>query len=211
MLCVLILYRRILYCRSQFKVDSERQIFWDTFHGNFYLTLRVFARNLLRGNHRRNNFRISFWYLAWEWNYFPLLTGRIVLLNKKRNLRKYSVIFLKHFPIKNYLADLTPYLTVDMNTSHTFKKLLRKWVQYYYNGMVIFKRTVFTTEYCHNASRFFFFCSILSVPVIVFKKTVSFNENESCRRNVYIHTTNIHFAYRYILQHNLWSNKSHDV
>ena len=26
-------------------------------------------------------------------NYFPLLTGRIVLSNKKRNLRKYSVVF----------------------------------------------------------------------------------------------------------------------
>ena len=28
-----------------------------------------------------------------EWNYFPLLTLRIVLLNKKRNLRKYSIVF----------------------------------------------------------------------------------------------------------------------
>ena len=26
-----------------------------------------------------------------EWNYIPLLTGRIILSNKKRNLRKYSV------------------------------------------------------------------------------------------------------------------------
>ena len=34
------------------------------------------------------------------WNYFPLLTGKIVLSNKKRNLRKYSVFFLKHFPKK---------------------------------------------------------------------------------------------------------------
>ena len=35
-----------------------------------------------------------------ERNYFPLLTGRIVLSNKKRNLRKYSVVFLRHFPKK---------------------------------------------------------------------------------------------------------------
>ena len=36
-----------------------------------------------------------------ECNCFPLLTGRIVLTNKKRNLRKYSVVFfLKHFPKK---------------------------------------------------------------------------------------------------------------
>ena len=40
--------------------------FWETFHGNFILTLRVFARNLLRENRRRYTFRISFWYLAWD-------------------------------------------------------------------------------------------------------------------------------------------------
>ena len=52
----------------QFKVDSERQIFWEIFHGNFICILRVFVRNLLRGNRRRNNFRISFWCLAWDSN-----------------------------------------------------------------------------------------------------------------------------------------------
>ena len=31
-------------------------------------TLRVFARNLLRGNHRRNTFCISFWCLTWDSN-----------------------------------------------------------------------------------------------------------------------------------------------
>ena len=36
-----------------------------------------------------------------KWNYFPLLTRRIVLSNKIRNLRKYSVGFLlNHFPKK---------------------------------------------------------------------------------------------------------------
>ena len=30
-----------------------------------------------------------------DWNYFPLLTGRIVLSNKKRNLRQYSEVFSK--------------------------------------------------------------------------------------------------------------------
>ena len=29
--------------------------------------------------------------------YFPLLTGRIVFSNKNRNLRKYLVVFFKHF------------------------------------------------------------------------------------------------------------------
>ena len=52
----------------QFIVDSERQIVWETFHSNFYFILRVFARNLLRGNRRRNTFRTSFWCLAWDSN-----------------------------------------------------------------------------------------------------------------------------------------------
>ena len=44
----------------QFKVDSERQIFLRNFSWQFYFTLRVFARNQLRGNRRRNTFRIYF-------------------------------------------------------------------------------------------------------------------------------------------------------
>ena len=35
-----------------------------------------------------------------EWNYFPLLTERIVLSNKNRNLRKYSAVFFKAFSKK---------------------------------------------------------------------------------------------------------------
>ena len=49
----------------QFKVDSELQIFWETFHGKFLFTLRVFARNWLRGNHRTNTCCILFWCLIW--------------------------------------------------------------------------------------------------------------------------------------------------
>ena len=52
----------------QFKVDSERQLFWETFAWQFLVTFRVFARNLLRGNRRRNTFRISFRCLAWDSN-----------------------------------------------------------------------------------------------------------------------------------------------
>ena len=46
----------------QFKVDSEWQIFWGSFHGNLF-TLKVFARNLLRGRCRRNIF--SYFNLTW--------------------------------------------------------------------------------------------------------------------------------------------------
>ena len=40
-----------------------------------------------------------------EWNYFPLLIERIVLSNKKRNLRKYSFFFKVFSKKKRYLAD----------------------------------------------------------------------------------------------------------
>ena len=42
----------------QFNVDSERQIFKKLFMACLF-TLRIFARNLLRGNCRRNIFRIA--------------------------------------------------------------------------------------------------------------------------------------------------------
>ena len=62
MLCVLILYiSGGTYCSKS--TPNERN-----FSRQFYSLSRVFARNLLRGNHRRNTFRISFWCLAWDLN-----------------------------------------------------------------------------------------------------------------------------------------------
>ena len=43
----------------------------------------------------------------YQWNYFPLLTGRIVLSNKKRNLRKYSVVLVAFSKKKSYLGPRT--------------------------------------------------------------------------------------------------------
>ena len=52
------------------------------------------SRRILHGQSRQ----------PFEWNYFPLLTERIKLSNKKRNLRKYSVVFFfKAFSKKNKL------------------------------------------------------------------------------------------------------------
>ena len=42
--------------------------FLRNFSWQFLFTLRVFARNLLRGNRQRNIFRILFWCLAWGSN-----------------------------------------------------------------------------------------------------------------------------------------------
>ena len=66
LLCVLIFIHK--WRDLQFKVDSERQIFFEKLFMAILLTLRVFARNLLSGNRRRNTFRISFWCLAWDSN-----------------------------------------------------------------------------------------------------------------------------------------------
>ena len=52
----------------QFKVDSERQIFWETFHGNFIYSQSFCQISTERGNRRRNTFRISFRCLAWDTN-----------------------------------------------------------------------------------------------------------------------------------------------
>ena len=53
----------------EFNVDSERQIFLRNFFMAVLFTLRVFARNLLRGSRRRNIFFIyHFWWLTWETN-----------------------------------------------------------------------------------------------------------------------------------------------
>ena len=51
----------------QFKVDSQRQIFWETFYGNFIYS-QSFCQNLLRGNSRRNTVRILFRCLAFGTN-----------------------------------------------------------------------------------------------------------------------------------------------
>ena len=71
----------------QFKVDFKRQIFWETFRDNFIFTFRVFARNLLRGNRRRNIMRILFW-----WGSNPGLSS-----NKPR----YYLLDHCDFPFKN--------------------------------------------------------------------------------------------------------------
>ena len=48
---------------------------------------------------------------------FHLLTGMIVLSNKNRNLKKYSVVFLKHFPKKKVFGG--PYTWQVVNINHT--------------------------------------------------------------------------------------------
>ena len=65
MLCVLILY--ISGGDYSLKSTPNDRVF-EKLYMPILFTLRVFARILLRGNHRRNTFRISFWCPAWDSN-----------------------------------------------------------------------------------------------------------------------------------------------
>ena len=63
--CVLNLYKSgVTY--SLKSTPNDR--FFEKLFMAILFTLSVFPRNLLRGNHRRNTFRISFWCLAWDSN-----------------------------------------------------------------------------------------------------------------------------------------------
>ena len=56
-------------CRGTYSLKSTpNDRFLEKLFMAILFTLRVFARNLLRGNRRRNTFLISFWCLAWGSN-----------------------------------------------------------------------------------------------------------------------------------------------
>ena len=63
MLCVLIFYIKWRWTCS-FKVDSEQQIFWETFHSNFIYS-QYFCHKSAERYRRRNTFCILFCCLAW--------------------------------------------------------------------------------------------------------------------------------------------------
>ena len=65
MLCVLILYISGGYYSLK---STPNDIFFEKLYMTILFTHRVFDRNLLRGNRRRNTFRISFRCLAWNLN-----------------------------------------------------------------------------------------------------------------------------------------------
>ena len=65
MLCVLILY--ISGGTYSLKSTLNDRFFEKLFMAILF-NLRAFARNLLRGNRRRNTFHISFWRLVWDSN-----------------------------------------------------------------------------------------------------------------------------------------------
>ena len=69
------------------------------------LPLRDWSCRLLHGQPRQ----------PFKWNYIPLLTGRLALSNEKRNLRKYSVVFVYNiFKKKSFLADPVQLFRLEM-------------------------------------------------------------------------------------------------
>ena len=71
-----------------------------------------------------------------EWNYFPLLTERIVLSNKKRNLRKFSVVFLSIFHKKKVFGG--PCITKGSTAakSNQRRKFKWHWISHMYIGRI---------------------------------------------------------------------------
>ena len=73
-----------------------------------------------------------------EWNYFPLLTGRIVLSSKKRDLRKYSVFFFKHFPKKKVIWRALYFVFYKFDDAT--KNILQFWIYKVANSCHTYKR-----------------------------------------------------------------------
>ena len=107
MLCVLIVY--ISGGTYSFK-STPNDRFFDKLFIAILFTLRILARNLLRGNRRRNNYRISFWCLAWDMN------------SKKFYVLHFDITYLRDI-VKKYSGwdDITQLCAYNRRT---------KWLQY---------------------------------------------------------------------------------
>ena len=104
------LYVLILYISGRtysLKSSPNDRSIKKLFHG------RVFARNLLRGNRRRNTFCILFWYLAWDSN--PSITlNNVAWLDPNIKCGKSPFKALKW----GLIILLTPYKRVALMTRY---------------------------------------------------------------------------------------------
>ena len=91
------------------------------------------------------------WQL-FEWNYFSLLTGSIVLSTKKRNLRKYWQVFFESIKKESYLAehvfsdDIICAIegTVKMDTvNHSISQVRILFDEYLFDLIIVFTALVF--------------------------------------------------------------------
>ena len=90
-----------------------------------------------------------------EWNYFPLLIGRIILSNKKRNLRKYSVVIFKAFSKKKVFGGpciYINYLWLIYYVLNLFAHILNSFL--YCSFCCVFK-IVYIIQNCLVPSRLF--------------------------------------------------------
>ena len=120
MLCALIcIHER---CDLQLKVDSERQIFLRNFSWQFLFTLRVFARNLLRGNRRRNIF----------FSYFVLMSD-LGVLNPRLSSNKpvHNLLVLLQQEISFSAINISMILSEVIITCDRYKRIHMKVYQIY--------------------------------------------------------------------------------
>ena len=122
MLCVLILH--IHRQDLQFKVYYETDL-WRNFSWQFLFTLRVFARNLLIGNHRRDNF------LSLVWDSNPGFS-----FNKPTPRRLHLVM------LGGNKKDLLPRIPKFWNESFLHHKAFSLMLNAYYREISVFSRSI---------------------------------------------------------------------
>ena len=127
MLCVLILY---INGRTYSLKSTPNDRFFEKLFMAILFTLRVFARNLLRGNRRRYTFPISFWCLAWDSNpdfssnkptHYLLDHGDFTYLPTWSN-KVYSMLTAASNTIKNFSTSFRSSYRLLLN-----QKLLISW------------------------------------------------------------------------------------
>ena len=124
-----------------------------------------------------------------QWNYFPLLTGRIVLSNKNRNLSKYSVVFLSVFQKTRYLADQ---IKKSWKTKHAIwcypKGIWKDWLYDYHADRVHLVLSISLTIRYDNVlyckMNFFFIARNLAAKQIMATKACKYFPlvTQDCRK-----------------------------
>ena len=102
----------------QFKVDSERQIFWETFNGNFIYS-QSFCQKSVEKKLPKKYFRFSFWYLACNSN--PGFSSN-----------KPTHCLLDHDDFLRFITLSFRFITLEKTTYNTYK-----WFEWLVTVLVI--------------------------------------------------------------------------
>ena len=127
------------------KSTPNDRLFLRNFSWQFLFTLRIFARNLLRGNRRRNTFRISIWCLAWDSNpgFSSNKPTHYLLDHGDFNSSAISGfipenhVFLCYTRLSWYIIDWLVDRTVHCTQNSFFRRTIRMWNYYSLRAVVI--------------------------------------------------------------------------